>query len=87
VKPWPSLGLTDAGVEPSIDSVGGSHDNALAETINGLHKTKAIRCRGSWCTLEAVEFASLEWSTGSTTGAFPNPSRPCRIPFRTAVGR
>lgn len=28
--------LTDAGVEPSVGSVGDSYDNALAETINGL---------------------------------------------------
>jgi len=28
--------LTEAGVEPSMGSVGDSYDNALAETINGL---------------------------------------------------
>jgi hypothetical protein len=28
--------LKDAGVEPSVGSVGDSYDNALAETINGL---------------------------------------------------
>jgi putative transposase len=31
----------------------------LAETINGLYKV--IRRRGPWRTLEAVEFATLEW--------------------------
>ena len=30
--------LTEAGVEPSVGSVGDSYDNALAETINGLYK-------------------------------------------------
>jgi putative transposase len=35
--------------------------NALAETINGLYKTEVIRRRGPWRTLEAVEFATLEW--------------------------
>jgi len=53
--------LTDAGVEPSVGSVGDSYDNALAETINGLYKTEVIRRRGPWRTLEAVEFATLEW--------------------------
>ncbi|MBK3737552.1 IS3 family transposase, partial [Azospirillum brasilense] len=53
--------LTDAGIEPSVGSVGDSYDNALAETINGLYKTEVIRRRGPWHTLEAVEFATLEW--------------------------
>jgi putative transposase len=30
--------LLDAGIEPSVGSVGDSYDNALAETINGLFK-------------------------------------------------
>ncbi|MGF7174916.1 transposase InsO family protein [Azospirillum doebereinerae] len=34
----------------------------MAETINGLDKTELIRRRGPWRTLEAVEFATLEWS-------------------------
>ncbi len=53
--------LTEAGVEPSVGSVGDSYDNALAETINGLYKTEVIRRCGPWRTLEAVEFATLEW--------------------------
>jgi len=53
--------LTEAGVEPSVGSVGDSYDNALAETINGLYKTEVIWRRGPWRTLEAVEFATLEW--------------------------
>jgi len=53
--------LTEAGVEPSVGSVGDSYDNALAETINGLYKTEVIRRRGPWRTLQAVEFATLEW--------------------------
>lgn len=53
--------LTDAGLEPSVGSVGDSYDNALAETINGLYKTEVIRKRGPWRNLEAVEFATLEW--------------------------
>jgi putative transposase len=53
--------LIDAGIEPSVGSVGDSYDNALAETINGLFKTEVIRRRGPWRSLEAVEFATLEW--------------------------
>jgi putative transposase len=53
--------LTEAGIEPSVGSVGDSYDNALAETVNGLFKTEVIRRRGPWRTLEAVEFATLEW--------------------------
>jgi transposase InsO family protein len=53
--------LTAAGIEPSVGSVGDSYDNALAETINGLYKTEVIRRRGPWRSLEAVEFATLEW--------------------------
>lgn len=53
--------LTDAGVEPSVGSVGDSYDNALAETINGLYKTEVIRRRGPWRSMEAVEYATLEW--------------------------
>ena len=53
--------LMEAGIEPSVGSVGDSYDNALAETINGLYKTEVIRRRGPWKSLEAVEFATLEW--------------------------
>lgn len=53
--------LAEAGIEPSVGSVGDSYDNALAETIIGLYKTEVIRHRGPWRNLEDVEFATLEW--------------------------
>jgi transposase InsO family protein len=53
--------LAEAGIEPSVGSVGDSYDNALAETINGLYKAEVIWRRGPWRTMEAVEFATLEW--------------------------
>jgi len=53
--------LEDAGIEPSVGSVGDSYDNALAETINGLYKAEVIHRRGPWRSFEAVEFATLEW--------------------------
>src|SRR3954449_6728462 len=53
--------LAEAGIEPSVGSIGDSYDNALAETIIGLFKTEVIHRRGPWRSLEAVEFATLEW--------------------------
>ena len=53
--------LAEAGIEPSVGSVGDSYDNALAETINGLYKAEVIHRRGPWRAFEAVEFATLEW--------------------------
>ena len=53
--------LADAGIEPSVGSRGDSYDNALAESVIGLFKTEVIRRKGPWRTLEAVEFATLDW--------------------------
>ena len=53
--------LVEAGIEPSVGSVGDSYDNALAESVIGLYKTEVIRRRGPWRNLNAVEFATLEW--------------------------
>jgi putative transposase len=53
--------LAEAGVEPSVGSVGDSYDNALAETVIGLFKAEVIHRRGPWRSFEAVEFATLEW--------------------------
>ena len=53
--------LAEAGVDPSVGSVGDRYDNALAETINGLYKAEAIHRRGPWRSFEAVEYATLEW--------------------------
>jgi transposase InsO family protein len=53
--------LQDAGIEPSVGSVGDSYDNAMAETIIGLYKTEVIRMRGPWKRLDDVEYATLEW--------------------------
>jgi putative transposase len=52
---------TQAGVEPSVGSVGDSYDNAQAETIIGLYKTEVIHRRGPWRKLDDVEYATLEW--------------------------
>ena len=52
--------LAEAGIEPSVGSVGDSYDNALAETINGLFKAEVIHRRGPWRSFDAVEYATLE---------------------------
>ena len=53
--------LAEAGIEPSVGSVGDSYDNALAESVIGLFKTEVIRRRGPWRGIEGVEVATLEW--------------------------
>ena len=53
--------LAEAGIEPSVGSVGDSYDNALAETVIGLYKAEVVHRRGPWRGFEAVEFATLEW--------------------------
>jgi transposase InsO family protein len=51
--------LAEAGIEPSVGSVGGSYDNALAETINDRYKAEVIHRRGPWRNRQAVEMATL----------------------------
>ena len=53
--------LAEAGIEPSVGSVGDSYDNALAETINGLYKAEVIHRQGPWRSFEQVELATLKW--------------------------
>ena len=53
--------LREAGIEPSVGSVGDPYDNALAESVIGLYKTEVITQRGPWHNLRDVEFATLEW--------------------------
>jgi len=52
--------LAETSVESSVGSVGYSYDNTLTETIIGLFKTEAIRRRGPWRTIDAIEYATLE---------------------------
>ena len=70
--------LAEAGIAPSVGSRGDSYDNALAESVIGLFKTEVIQRRGPWRHLEAVEFATLAGSTGSTRGGCSNRSATCR---------
>lgn len=47
--------LKDAGLEPSVGTVGDSYDNALAETMMGLFKAEVIHRLGPWKIAESVE--------------------------------
>ena len=53
--------LVEAGIDPSVGSVGDSYDNALAETVIGLFKTQVIHHQGPWRSLAAVEVAAMNW--------------------------
>lgn len=55
--------LTEAGIEPSVGGKGDSHDNALAEMIDGLYKAELVRRRVPWKAVESLELATLEWVT------------------------
>jgi putative transposase len=53
--------LIEAGVDPSVGSVGDAYDNALAESHMGIYKTELIRPEGPWRDIDHVELATLEW--------------------------
>ena len=53
--------IAEAGITPSVGSVGSSYDNALAETINGLYKAEVIRHEGPWHGVDQVEHATATW--------------------------
>jgi len=52
--------LADAGIDPSVGSVGNSYDTTLAETINGLYKAEVIHRLEHWKTMAAVEWETLK---------------------------
>jgi putative transposase len=53
--------LIQAGVDPSVGSVGDAYDNALAESQIGLYKAELIRPEGPWRGVEHVELETLNW--------------------------
>jgi putative transposase len=55
--------LAEAGIEPSVGSVGDSYDNALAETINGLYKAEVIHRRGPWRSCERPLNSPQLWAS------------------------
>ena len=56
-----SMRLAEAGISPSVGSVGDSYDNALAESVIGLYKTELIHKRAPWKDRDQVEYATLEY--------------------------
>jgi transposase InsO family protein len=65
--------LAEHGIAASVGTTGDSYDNALAESIIGLFKTEVIWPRGPWRSLEAVEYATLEWVDWLTIDACSSP--------------
>ncbi len=53
--------LIDAGVDPSVGSVGDALDNALAETTVGSFKNELIHRQGPWPDVDHVEIETLTW--------------------------
>ncbi len=72
--------FAEAGIEPSVGSVGHSYDNALAETINGLSTAEVIHRRRPWCNFEAVEYATLEWADWFNHRRLLEPIATSRLP-------
>ena len=75
--------LSEAGIEPSVGSVGDSYDNALAETINGLYKAEVLHRRagvGRSAALKPSNTPRSNGSTGSTIAGCWSPSATSRLP-------
>lgn len=53
--------LADAGVDPSVRTVGASYDNALAESVIGLFKAEVIKQQGPWRAVQGVEWETMHW--------------------------
>jgi transposase InsO family protein len=54
--------MADSDVIASVGTTGDSYDNALAETVNGLYKSKVIEyLKEQWDGVNDVELATLEW--------------------------
>lgn len=53
--------LAEAGIDPSVGSVGDSYDNAMAETIIGLFKTEVINFMGPWKSVGQIEWETMAW--------------------------
>lgn len=65
--------LAEAGIEPSVSSIGDSYDNALADTINGLYKDGVITGEVHGVNLKPLSSQHLNGSIGSTIADCLNP--------------
>jgi putative transposase len=59
--------LAEAGIDPSVGSVGDAYDNALAESQIGLFKTELFYPHGPWRDRDHLEPAILDWVTWFNT--------------------
>jgi transposase InsO family protein len=50
--------LAEIGAVLSIDTIGDSYDDAMAETTIGLYKAELVWRRGPWRTAEDLELAT-----------------------------
>jgi putative transposase len=55
--------LAQAGIDPSVGTVGDAYDNALAESQIGLFKTELFHPHGPWRDRDHLEPAVLDWVT------------------------
>lgn len=58
--------LAEAGIEPSVGSVGDSYDNAMAESIIGLYKTELITSQGPGALSPTSNWPPSPGCTGGT---------------------
>ena len=72
--------LADAGIEPSVGSVGDSYDNALAETSMASSRLRSSIAAALGATSRQWNTRLWNGSAGSTTAAFPSPSGTSRQP-------
>lgn len=61
--------LSEAGITPSMGTVGDSYDNALAENVNGSYKNELIHNR-TWRDVLEVEIATFGWVSWCGNGLF-----------------
>lgn len=61
--------LAEAGIEPSVGSVGDSYDNALAETITGCSRLRSYIVAAPGAAPRPWNMPPWNGSTGSTTDA------------------
>ena len=59
--------LAEAGIDPSVGSVGDAYDNALAESQIGLFKTELFHPHSLWRDRDHLEPAILDWVTWLNT--------------------
>ncbi len=60
--------LAEAGIDPSVGSVGDSYDNALAESTIGLFKTEVIDFMGPWKSVGQIEWETLNRRSAQRNG-------------------